>query len=77
VFSVGSAPRLYDEDLTQLEFELGRVLEISVEGNWEERARKKLDGEKKTSYVSWRDSETAVKFVAWLRLVKTRILVRV
>jgi hypothetical protein len=30
---VGSAPRLYNEDLTQLEWELGQVLEMAVEGD--------------------------------------------
>jgi hypothetical protein len=28
-----SAPRLYNEDLTQLELELGRVLEMTVQGD--------------------------------------------
>jgi hypothetical protein len=32
VFSVGAAPRLYKEDLTQLELELSRVLELTVAG---------------------------------------------
>jgi hypothetical protein len=48
MFSAGSAPRLYNEDLTQLELELGRVLEMAVEDDWEEMARKDLDGSKKT-----------------------------
>jgi hypothetical protein len=30
---MGSAPRLYNEDLTQLELELGRVIEMAVEGD--------------------------------------------
>jgi hypothetical protein len=34
----------------QLELELGRVLEIAVEGDGEEMARKELDCAKKTSY---------------------------
>jgi hypothetical protein len=38
--------------------ELGRVLEMSVEGDWEERVRKQLDCEKKTLCVIWSDSET-------------------
>jgi hypothetical protein len=33
VFSVGSAPRIYNEDLTQLELELSRVLEMAVESD--------------------------------------------
>jgi hypothetical protein len=51
VFSVGSAPRLYNEDLTQLELELNRDLGMAVEGDWEEMVRKELDGAKKTSRV--------------------------
>jgi hypothetical protein len=31
------------------ELELGRVLEMAVEGDWEEMARKELDCAKKTS----------------------------
>jgi hypothetical protein len=30
-FSVGSTPRLYNEDLTRLDFELSRVLKMAVE----------------------------------------------
>jgi hypothetical protein len=30
VFSVGTTPRLYNEDLTQLELELSRVPELAV-----------------------------------------------
>jgi hypothetical protein len=33
LFSAGSAPRLSNEDLTQLEWELGRVLEMADEGD--------------------------------------------
>jgi hypothetical protein len=52
VFSVESAPRLYNEDLTQLELELGRVLEMAVEGD--------LDWEKKTPCVIWSYSQTVI-----------------
>jgi hypothetical protein len=50
--------------------ELGRVLEMVVQGDWEETARKGLGGEKKISFVIWNDSET-YKSVARIRLVKT------
>jgi hypothetical protein len=39
VFSVGAAPRLYNEDLTQIELELR---ESAVEGDWKEILRKEL-----------------------------------
>jgi hypothetical protein len=34
---------------------MGRVVEMAVEGDWEEMARKELGGGKKTSYVIWSD----------------------
>jgi hypothetical protein len=42
MFSVGSTSRLYNEDLKQLEWEFGQVLEIAVEGDSEEMGRKEL-----------------------------------
>jgi hypothetical protein len=51
MFSVGSAPRLYNEDLTQLELGLDRLLEMTVEGDREEKATNKLDCDKRTSRV--------------------------
>jgi hypothetical protein len=60
VFSVGSASRLYGENLTQVELELGRVLEMAVEVDWEEMARTELDCAKKTSCVIESYSETVI-----------------
>jgi hypothetical protein len=57
---MGSASTLYNEDLTQLEWELGPVLEMAVEGDWEQIARKKLGGAKNTSCVILSDSETLI-----------------
>jgi hypothetical protein len=47
-----SSSRLYNEDITQLESELARVLDVAIEGGWEEIARKELDSAKKTSRIS-------------------------
>jgi hypothetical protein len=48
------------EYITAVGRELGQVLEIAVEGDWEEMARKELVDVKKTSCVSWSDSETVL-----------------
>jgi hypothetical protein len=41
---VGAAPRLYNEDLTQLELELGRAPELAVAAeNWESRKSKVIE----------------------------------
>jgi hypothetical protein len=39
-------------------WELGRVLEMAVEGDWEEMASNESDCAKKTSCMIWSDSET-------------------
>jgi hypothetical protein len=70
-----SVPRVYkkaqSEDATEYRtvvvkwsspegIELGRLLEMAVEGDWEEIARKELGGAKKTSCVIWNDSESFI-----------------
>jgi hypothetical protein len=57
---MGSAARLYNEDLTHLELELRRVLQMADEGDWQEMERRELDGAKKTSRVIWSYSETMI-----------------
>jgi hypothetical protein len=49
VFSVGSAPRLYNEDPRPAEEQLRESLETAVEDVGEQMARKVLGCEKKTS----------------------------
>jgi hypothetical protein len=39
---------------------MGRVLEMAVEGDWEEMARKELDYDNDTSYVIWSYSGTII-----------------
>jgi hypothetical protein len=65
--SFGSALRLYNEDLTQLKLELGRVLEMAVERGWEKMARKELCRAISDLKLQW-DCD---KSVARIRLVKT------
>jgi hypothetical protein len=49
---------------------MGRVLEMAVQGDWEQMVRKELNCKKETPYVIWSDSETD-KSVTRIRLVKT------
>jgi hypothetical protein len=51
MFSIGSAPRLYNEVPRPAEIELRESLEIAVEDNWVQMARKELGYAKKTSCV--------------------------
>jgi hypothetical protein len=51
MFSVGSVPSLYNEDLRQLRIELRESLETTAEDDSEEMARKELGCEKNTSFV--------------------------
>jgi hypothetical protein len=55
-----STPRLYNEDLAQLELEFGPVLEMAVQGDWKEMARMEFGSAEKTSRVIWSDSETVI-----------------
>jgi hypothetical protein len=51
VFSVGSIPKLYNEDPRLAEIELRESLESAVENDGEEMARKELGCTKKPSCV--------------------------
>jgi hypothetical protein len=51
VFSIGSAPILYDEDPRSAEIELRESREMTVEDDSEEMARNECGCEKKTSYM--------------------------
>jgi hypothetical protein len=51
VFSVGSAPKLYNKDPRLAKLELRESPEMAVENYKEELERKKLDCAKKTSCV--------------------------
>jgi hypothetical protein len=39
---------------------LGLLLEVAIQGDWEEMGRKDLGGEKNSSCVIWSDSETVI-----------------
>jgi hypothetical protein len=71
MFSVVSAPRLYNKNLTQLELELGRILETAVECIWEEMARKELECDQEDFMCELTWEWDCDKSVARIRLVKT------
>jgi hypothetical protein len=50
----------FDFDVWEGCRELGSVLEMAVEGDWEEMARNELDCTKKILCVSWSYSETVI-----------------
>jgi hypothetical protein len=51
VFSVGSVPRLHNEYPSSAEIQVRESLEVAVEDDREEMARKELSRDKKTSCV--------------------------
>jgi hypothetical protein len=51
VFSVGSAPKLYNEDPRPAQIELMEPFEVAVEDGWEETVRKELGCARETSCV--------------------------
>jgi hypothetical protein len=67
VFSVGSSPRLYNEDLRQLELEL-RVSPVLAVGRI--MARKELGCEKKTSYCAAGTVKTVMNLLPGKRIVE-------
>jgi hypothetical protein len=71
MFSVGSAPKMYNEDLTQLKLELGRVLEMAVQGDWLKKGKKgiRLCQEDYMCELKWQ--RDCIKPVSRIGLVKT------
>jgi hypothetical protein len=63
-FSSRSADRAVGVQNSSREgIELGRVLEMAVEGDWEEIARKELGCARKTLCVGWRGTETVINLL--------------
>jgi hypothetical protein len=79
VFSVGSLPRGYKgtkkvawkKYKTVVRRKLGWVLEVTVESDCEEMAKKELDCDKKAACVIWSCSET-YKSIARIKFVKAK-----
>jgi hypothetical protein len=60
VFYAWSVQSAYKDVFSSCCQELGPFVEMTVQGNWEEMARKESDGVKKTSCVVWSYSETVI-----------------